>query len=169
MLTTHSSLENRDIVENLKHDLSSSNFFELNIADVIIDYALLAYFNEAINNELMSMGELSNLLKIGYALLLLQISARVIYEKNEFYIKNRESELSIDNLTSMIKNMNAKLMISGQPIETSDRFVEGSLSYLRKVTALIYILCDRNQGYFSQANFIEHHHEIKKLSNSMFG
>jgi hypothetical protein len=146
-------VDNKNIVDKLKHDISSANILELNVVDVVIEYALLAYFDKAVNGETISIADLSNLLKIGYALLLLQIAARVIYEQNEFYIKDRDNELIIDRLISMVKNMDAKLMISGQPIETSTRFVEGSLSYLRKITALIYILSERDQGNIPTSYF----------------
>ena len=89
---------------------------------------------------------ITKILKAGYALLLLQIAAKVIYEKNGFCVTDKESQLSFEALKNMVKEMNANLTLSGQPIETETRFIEGSLSYLRKATALMYIISDAGHG-----------------------
>ena len=49
--------------------------------------------------------------------------------------------------------MDANLFVDGQPIDTQDRFIEGSLSYLRKSVAIIYIICGQSECKYYKTSY----------------
>lgn len=140
-------------------NLNQIPFLQRNVATIVSQTLLHSFYQKVQQGEHLSFDTVSKLLKIGYAFILLQIAAKLIYEKNGYKIKDTITELSMENLENLIKNMDAKLTISGQPVETSTRFIEGSLSYLRKATAIVYLMSERGQ---------EKYKAIKKLSNTKF-
>lgn len=137
LLTTYSLCFDKKEINLPKPTLLDTQFFKVNVSSFITQAIIIDYFYHAANETSYTMTNLIKLAKMGYALLLLQIAARVIYEQKGYYISNWKTTLSIPVLEDMVKNQNAELAISGLSIETSKRFIDGSLSYLRKAAGLV--------------------------------
>lgn len=127
-------------------NISECSIFKANIPSMIIQSVLCLYYRKVSEEKKLDFDKVSSLLKLGYALTLYQISAAIIYEKNGYRIEDQSTTLSIESIRQMVKSMDAKLTVAGQSIETESRFIEGSLSYLRKATAIIYLVSDSTHG-----------------------
>ena len=137
---------------------------ELNVSDIAIESLLRLYFLKILCGEVIEFDAISRLLKITFALVLLQISGRVIYEKNSFNIKNPNTNLSFEDLVSVIKNQDVNLTVNGQSVDLQTRFMEGSLSFLRKIVAAVIIITG-----IEEAENQTHVKLFKKLKNKNFG
>ena len=88
----------------------------------------------------------------------------MIYEKNGFNIKNPNTNLSFEDLVSVIKNQDVNLTVNGQSVDLQTRFMEGSLSFLRKIEAAVVIITG-----IEEAENQTHVKFFKKLENKNFG
>ena len=90
---------------------------------------------------------MSKLMKIWYAFVLLQISAKIKYEKSGFLIRNRGDIVNMESLINVIKNMESINTESGKLIDISKRFIEGSLSFMRKMIIIVLLIVESdNKG-----------------------
>lgn len=137
---------------------------ELNVSNIAIESLLKLYFFKTLSGELIEFETISSLLKIAFSLVLLQIAARVIYEKNSFNIKNPNSYLKFEDLISVIKDQDVNLTVNGQSVDLYTRFIEGSLSFLRKVVASVVIITGTDE-----AESHSHSKLFKRLENKNFG
>jgi len=155
------SLIRFDTDEDAQVDLAmpgcfKENFLKIDLSDLVTYLAITEYYDITKRELEFDFENFQELMKIGYALVLLQISARLMFEKQGFKIENFHKEITFENLTQLVETMNAGLEVGGQPIETSTKYIEGSLSYLRKMAILVHILTDRTREFKK---------EIKNLSN----
>jgi hypothetical protein len=137
LMTTYSLSFDKNEIILPKPKLSETDFFKMNVSSSITQAIIYDYFHQAVNEKAYKMKNLVKFIKMGYVFILLQIAARVIYEQNGYYISNWKTKLSIPVLEDMVKHQNADLTIAGLSIETSKRFIDGSLSYLRKAAGLV--------------------------------
>lgn len=151
------------------------NLLTENIGGLIPDILLRMHYNETMKGKQLDPLIMSSLLKCGYALVLLQIAAKLIYEGHEFKIKNPQSAIKFEDLVDVVKNKNVNLSVDGQSIDIEARFVEGSLSYLRKIVATVILITgieESGSGKTKLPNFtidnVSHCKILKKLSNKNF-
>lgn len=136
-------LNYEEVVECGNPIVLNDDFLKNDFSEIITERLITIFFQKSLKGEGLNDETILNLIKAGYALVLLQIAAKVIYEKNGFKIEDRQNEMSYENLFKMVKNMNANLTVAGQPIETSTKFIEASLSYLRKAVAIVYVISQK--------------------------
>lgn len=138
---------------------------------MIVDTLIKYYFQTTHENKNIEFEKVSKLMKISYAFVLLQISAKIKYEESGFMIKNKSDKINMESLLSLIKTMDATITVSGQLIDISKRFVEGSLSFLRKMIATVLIIMESKSigKHLIFLIFLESHAKIiKKLANRNF-
>ena len=116
----------------------------INVSNIIVDTLIKLYYQKSHEGKEIEFNKISKLMKIWYAYILLQIAAKIKYEECGFLIKNRGDIVNMESLVNLIKNMDATITVSGQLIDISKRFVEGSLSFMRKMIAIVLIIMESN-------------------------
>lgn len=146
ILSTYNSTDEEAEMPLCHSNLEESNILYLDISKFMVEYLLDNFLTQSITKNSYEISSFFKLAKMGYSILLLQIAARVIYEQNGYFLKDWKASLILSALEEMIRKQNADLTLSGLPIETSRRFIEGSLPYLRKVAATLNLLLSKENS-----------------------
>ena len=119
---------------------------ELNVGAITIDTLLKLYFTKMSDCQELTQDLISDFLLISYSLVLTQISAKLVYEESSYNIKNPGEVFTFQNLLDLVKNKDLNLTVSGQSVDIETKFIEGSLSFLRKAVATVIIITGLDEG-----------------------
>jgi hypothetical protein len=143
ILLTWREIDHRTIFGRYEVYLKRYTLFQLNISEWIIFTLTQDFLFQTISKNSYETSNSLDYIKIGYAILLLQIAARVIYKQNGYFVEDYETTLTLPKLVNMVKEQNAHSNLSRLDIETPKKFIEGSLSYLRKAAATLNLFLSK--------------------------
>jgi hypothetical protein len=122
-------------MHSLVSDIGSQPLIESDMSYYAIRYLIQAYLYSVIGGSEITLEAISGIVKHWYSLLLLQIASRIEFKTSALF------EISSENLAETLAP--AKLIQKAFAVENyEDEIVPRSLTFLRKVTALVVSMAE---------------------------